>query len=38
MNALAGVFSALLLLVSVPIFMVFGLGSATTAIWGMNLP
>lgn len=28
----------LLLLLSVPIFMVFGLGSATVAIWGMGLP
>ncbi|MDU8925916.1 TRAP transporter large permease [Alisedimentitalea sp. MJ-SS2] len=38
MNAVASILSALLLLLSVPIFMVFGLGSATTAIWGMNLP
>jgi len=27
-----------MLLLSVPVFMVFGLGSATTAIWGMQLP
>lgn len=38
MNLAAIFFSAFMLLVSVPIFMVFGLGSATTAIWGMNLP
>ncbi len=38
MNAAATLLSMLLLLLSVPIFMVFGLGSATVAIWGMNLP
>jgi tripartite ATP-independent transporter DctM subunit len=38
MNAAATLFSMLLLLLSVPIFMVFGLGSASVAIWGMNLP
>lgn len=38
MNAAATLFSLVFLVLSVPIFMVFGLGSATTAIWGMNLP
>ena len=38
MNLAAILFSAALLFASVPIFMVFGLGSATTAIWSMNLP
>ena len=38
MNAAATLFSLIFLILSVPIFMVFGLGSATTAIWGMNLP
>jgi C4-dicarboxylate transporter DctM subunit len=38
MNTLAIVFSTFLLFMSVPIFMVFGLGSSVTAIWGMNLP
>lgn len=38
MNAAAGILSAILLILSVPIFMVFGLGSAATAIWGMDLP
>ena len=38
MNIAILFFSLLLLLFSVPIFMVFGLGSAGTAIWGMNLP
>lgn len=38
MKSAATLLSLLLLLLSVPIFMVFGLGSAATAIWGMNLP
>jgi len=38
MNVAATLLSMLLLLLSVPIFMVFGLGSATVAIWGMDLP
>lgn len=38
MNLFSIGFSVLFLLLSVPIFMVFGLGSATTAIWGLNLP
>lgn len=38
MNSAATLLSLLLLFLSVPIFMVFGLGSAATAIWGMNLP
>ena len=38
MNAAATLFSLVFLFLSVPIFMVFGLGSATTAIWGVNLP
>ena len=38
MNAFAIVLSTVLLLLSVPIFMVFGLGSSITAIWGMDLP
>ncbi len=38
MNALVGLFSVALLILSVPIFMVFGLGSASVAIWGMDLP
>ena len=38
MNAATTLFSLVFLFLSVPIFMVFGLGSATTAIWGMNLP
>jgi len=38
MNILVIVFSTLLLFLSVPIFMVFGLGSSVTAIWGMDLP
>lgn len=38
MNSVATLLSMLLLLLSVPIFMVFGLGSASVAIWGMNLP
>ncbi|MEX3010445.1 TRAP transporter large permease [Hoeflea sp. TYP-13] len=38
MNILAVFISVVLLIMSVPIFMVFGLGSSTTAIWGMNLP
>lgn len=38
MKSAATLLSLLLLFLSVPIFMVFGLGSAATAIWGMNLP
>ncbi|MBT4234230.1 MAG: TRAP transporter large permease [Marinovum sp.] len=38
MNAAATLLSMLLLLLSVPIFMVFGLGSASVAILGMDLP
>ena len=38
MNLLATVLSVALLLLAVPIFMVFGLGSAIAAIWGLNLP
>ncbi len=38
MNILAIVLSIFLLVLSLPIFMVFGLGSSVTAIWGMNLP
>ncbi|MCR9139956.1 MAG: TRAP transporter large permease [Alphaproteobacteria bacterium] len=38
MKSAATLASLLLLILSVPIFMVFGLGSAATAIWGMNLP
>ncbi len=38
MKSAATLLSLLLLVLSVPIFMVFGLGSAATAIWGMNLP
>ncbi|MEP1208461.1 MAG: TRAP transporter large permease [Rhizobiaceae bacterium] len=38
MKTAATLASLILLTLSVPIFMVFGLGSATTAIWGMNLP
>ena len=38
MNLAVGLFSVALLILSVPIFMVFGLGSASVAIWGMNLP
>lgn len=38
MNTAAIALSVVLLLFSIPIFMVFALGSATTAIWGMNLP
>ena len=38
MKATATLLSLVLLTFSVPIFMVFGLGSAGTAIWGMNLP
>ena len=37
MNAAATLLSMLLLLLSVPIFMVFGLGSASVAILGMDL-
>ena len=38
MNAAATLVSMAALLLSVPVFMVFGLGSAGVAIWGMNLP
>ena len=38
MTTLPIVLSIVLLGLSVPIFMVFGLGSAIAAIWGMNLP
>ena len=38
MNIFAIIFSVVLLAISVPVFMVFGLGSSITAIWGMNLP
>ena len=38
MNAAATLLSMLLLLLAVPIFMVFGLGSASVAILGMDLP
>ena len=38
MKAAATLLSLILLIFSVPIFMVFGLGSAGTAIWGMGLP
>ncbi|MEX3007631.1 TRAP transporter large permease [Hoeflea sp. TYP-13] len=38
MNLIAIVLSALLLLLSVPVFLVFGLGSSVAAIWGLNLP
>ncbi|MEM1428514.1 MAG: TRAP transporter large permease, partial [Pseudomonadota bacterium] len=38
MNLFAAVFSTILLFSAVPIFMVFGLGSSVTAIWGMDLP
>ncbi|CTQ58011.1 C4-dicarboxylate transporter DctM subunit [Labrenzia sp. EL_208] len=38
MNLLAIGFSTILLFLSVPIFMVFGLGSSASAIWGLNLP
>lgn len=38
MNLLAIGFSSILLFLSVPIFLVFGLGSSVSAIWGLNLP
>lgn len=38
MKTIAIILSFLFLILSVPIFMVFGLGSATVAIWGLNLP
>ncbi|MCY3879987.1 MAG: TRAP transporter large permease [Rhodobacteraceae bacterium] len=38
MNVTAITLSLVMLILAVPIFMVFGLGSATVAIWGMNLP
>ena len=34
----AFIFSIILLFLSVPIFLVFGLGSSIAAIWGLNLP
>ncbi|MYH60154.1 MAG: TRAP transporter large permease [Boseongicola sp. SB0675_bin_26] len=38
MKSAAILLSMALLVLSVPIFMVFGLGSATVAIWGLKLP
>ena len=38
MYSLAAVISLVLLLCSVPIFLVFGLGSSVAAIWGLSLP
>ena len=38
MNALVIFLSLLLLVMSVPIFLVFGIGGAGAAIWGLNLP
>ena len=38
MFALAFILSIVTLLISVPIFLVFGLGSSIAAIWGLNLP
>ena len=38
MKSIAIFFSLGLLILSVPIFMVFGLGSAIVAIWDLNLP
>ena len=38
MKSTAIILSFVLLIFSVPIFMVFGLGSATAAIWGLKLP
>ena len=38
MNSTAVLFSTVLLILSVPIFMVFGLGSAAVAIFELNLP
>ena len=38
MYLLAVIISLVLLLCSVPIFLVFGLGSSAAAIWGLGLP
>ncbi len=38
MFSFAVIFSFFLLFLSVPIFLVFGLGSSIAAIWGLNLP
>ena len=38
MNAVAIVFSSILLFLSVPVFLVFGLGGTLSAVWGMDLP
>ena len=38
MFSFAVIFSFILLFLSVPIFLVFGLGSSIAAIWGLNLP
>ena len=38
MFALAFILSIVTLLISVPIFLVFGLGSSIAAIGGLNLP
>ena len=38
MFTFALIFSFILLFLSVPIFLVFGLGSSIAAIWGLNLP
>ncbi|WP_282610899.1 TRAP transporter large permease [Pelagibius sp. Alg239-R121] len=38
MNAVAIAFSLILLFLSVPVFLVFGLGGSISAIWGLNLP
>ena len=38
MFSFAVIFSFILLFLSVPIFLVFGLGSSVAAIWGLNLP
>ena len=38
MFSFALIFSFILLFLSVPIFLVFGLGSSVAAIWGLNLP
>ena len=38
MFAFSIIISFILLFLSVPIFLVFGLGSSIAAIWGLNLP
>ncbi len=38
MNAIAISLSTVMLFLAVPVFLVFGLGSAMAAIWGLNLP